>query len=219
MASVFLSHSSDDKPLVRRIASDLEAAGIIVWFDEWNILVGDQITQRISEGLDQSDFVVVVLSQNSLRSGWVEKEWQSKVADEATTREIAILPLLADECQVPTLLRDKKYARIGDDYSSAINEVITAVNGHVARRNAAAAIPRSMRNSNPKRNISSEDQKSTSIFAAVVIVAMVLSLIGFAIVVFTNWNYPLIQLGASAVITVGNVVVLVAFMLFMGLKR
>src|ERR1700732_561766 len=39
----FISHSSKDKPFVRRLAGDLVASGVRVWIDEQRILVGDSI--------------------------------------------------------------------------------------------------------------------------------------------------------------------------------
>ena len=124
VSTVFLSHSSKDKPIAKRIATDLTQAGIDVWFDEWEIKVGDSISQKIQQALDAVDFVAVVLSSESLKSGWVEKEWQAKVGHEAQTRQTMILPLKVDDCPLPPLLRDKKYADFGVNYGKAIREVI-----------------------------------------------------------------------------------------------
>jgi hypothetical protein len=77
---VFLSHSSADKMLARRLAADLRDAGVKVWFDEWEIETGDSISQRIQDGLRESDFVAVLLTRQSVEHGWVEKEWQSRIA-------------------------------------------------------------------------------------------------------------------------------------------
>ena len=37
---VFLSHNSKDKPRVRKLAEDLRAAELRVWFDEWVLKPG-----------------------------------------------------------------------------------------------------------------------------------------------------------------------------------
>jgi len=132
-ANVFFSHSSKDKSLARRIATDLVNAGIEVWLDEWNIFVGDSITQKIQHGLDSADFVAVLLTEKSICSGWVEKEWQSLIGREAERREVSILPLLAEKCRLPTLLRDKRFADFTGDYSTAIKELIKAIKQHSLR--------------------------------------------------------------------------------------
>lgn len=58
MPAVFLSHSSRDKKTAKRLATDIMMSNISVWLDEWEIHVGHSITQKISRGLDDVDFVV-----------------------------------------------------------------------------------------------------------------------------------------------------------------
>src|SRR4030042_792514 len=107
MTSVFLSHSSKDRDLARRIAKDLKNHSIKVWFDEWEIHVGHSISQMIERGLEKADFVAVLLTKHSVNSGWVEKEWQAKIGEEAAKRKVIILPLLGANCPIPALFGDK----------------------------------------------------------------------------------------------------------------
>ncbi len=78
MPSVFLSYSHMDREVADRIAHDLTNEAIGVWLDEWEILVGDSITQRVQQGLSEVDFVTLLVTAHSVDSGWVEKEWQSQ---------------------------------------------------------------------------------------------------------------------------------------------
>ena len=71
---VFLCHASEDKALVRRIAEDLTANGVEVYYDEWCINYGDSIRQRIDEGLQACTHFVVLLTENSLEKAWVNAE-------------------------------------------------------------------------------------------------------------------------------------------------
>ena len=125
--TIFLSHSTEDKPLARRIATDLRDHGIEVWFDEWEINVGDSISQKIQQGLQDADYVAVLLSKHSVASGWVDKEWQSRIGQEATTRKTIILPLKAEDCELPPLLADKAFADFAADYDTALAKVVQAV--------------------------------------------------------------------------------------------
>ena len=70
----FVSHSTKDKPFIRQLSADLVGAGIDVWLDEHRILVGDSITEKIGQGLAQSDYFVIALSEASVKSEWVKKE-------------------------------------------------------------------------------------------------------------------------------------------------
>nr|VFJ69569.1 MAG: TIR domain-containing protein [Candidatus Kentron sp. FW] len=52
MANLFISHRKADSAQAQRLANELQAAGHRVWFDEWQIAIGDSIVQRIDRGLE-----------------------------------------------------------------------------------------------------------------------------------------------------------------------
>ncbi len=58
---VFLSHTNADKSFVRRLASDLTDRGVKVWLDEWELSVGDSLSERIQAGILVAGFLAVVL--------------------------------------------------------------------------------------------------------------------------------------------------------------
>jgi hypothetical protein len=123
MAKVFLSHSSKDKEFVRRLAYDLTELGHAVWLDEWEIRVGDCIVSGIERGLEDSDFVALVLSHASVRSGWVEREWKSKYWQEVQEKRVIVLPLLIESMEsssIPSLLRAKRYADFSEKYLAGL---------------------------------------------------------------------------------------------------
>jgi len=121
---IFISYSSRDKINVHRLAEDLELAGLTVWLDEWEILVGDRITQKIQQGLETSDFLAVWLTGHAVESGWVEREWQAKYGEEVNSGRTIVFPLLAEDCRLPVLLRDKRYADFRQDYSQGLMELL-----------------------------------------------------------------------------------------------
>jgi hypothetical protein len=86
--------------LARRVAMDLTMSGIDVWLDEWEIKVGHSISQKIQHGLGSADFVVDILTKASVASGWVEKEWQSRIGEEASSQKVVILPDLFPDSEL-----------------------------------------------------------------------------------------------------------------------
>lgn len=114
MPSVFLSHSSQDKFFVRELAERLQAHGVAVWIDEAEISIGDSLTAKIGAAIDQTDFVAVVLSTNSVNSEWVQRELQIALQRELRERDVVVLPILLEPVEIPPFLRDKLYA----DFSS-----------------------------------------------------------------------------------------------------
>lgn len=90
---VFISHASEDKDeVVRPLANALRAAGLSVWFDEFELRIGDSLRRKIDRGLGSSRFGVVVLSQAFFGKGWPEYELDGLVT-RAVSGEQILLPI------------------------------------------------------------------------------------------------------------------------------
>jgi hypothetical protein len=124
---VFISHSSKDKDFARWIGVDLKAAGHTPWFDEWDIKVGESIPRKVSDGLRAAEFVVVVLSEHAVSSRWVEREWEAKYWSEIKSGEIHVLPALIRDCELPELLKTKRYADFRGGYNEGLEDLLTAI--------------------------------------------------------------------------------------------
>jgi len=110
MSSIFLCHSSKDKFFVRELAARLRDAGVRVWLDEAEIKIGDSLTQKIGQAIDEMDYFGVVLSRHSITSEWVQRELQVAMQRELKERRVIVLPLLLEPVELPAFLRDKLYA-------------------------------------------------------------------------------------------------------------
>jgi hypothetical protein len=126
---VFLSHSSPDKPFARFLARDLQRYGVRVWIDEAEIKVGESLIDKISEGIEETEHLLVVLSAASVDSGWVRREVNVALTREINGRRVQVLPCLLSDCKVPSFLLDKKYAdfRTPDRYYAARSELFAAL--------------------------------------------------------------------------------------------
>lgn len=89
MADVFLSYSKDDLPRVRPVIEALEQQGLTVWWDR-KIAPGKTYPQVIKEELTAASVVVVVWSEGSVDSEWVQIE-----ATQGKRRGI-LVPLMLD---------------------------------------------------------------------------------------------------------------------------
>jgi len=68
---VFISHSSRDKWVARRISQDLNAMGIETFLDEKDIETGASIDEVIGDHLKDCDDCLMLLSPSALNSHWV----------------------------------------------------------------------------------------------------------------------------------------------------
>ena len=90
---VFISHTSEDKEeVVRPLSTALQAAGLSVWYDEFELRIGDSLRRKIDKGLASSRFGVVVLSRAFFGRGWPEYELDGLVT-RAVSGEQILLPI------------------------------------------------------------------------------------------------------------------------------
>lgn len=90
---LFISHASEDKEeFVRPLAEALQALGVEVWYDEFQLQVGDSLRRSIDKGLSNSRFGVVVLSSNFFAKNWPQYELDGLVARETSGAKV-ILPI------------------------------------------------------------------------------------------------------------------------------
>ncbi len=89
----FISHASEDKnSFVRPLARQLTELGLKIWYDEFELRVGDSLRQSIDKGLVNSRFGIVVLSTAFFDKDWPEYELNGLVAREIEGQKV-ILPI------------------------------------------------------------------------------------------------------------------------------
>jgi len=90
---VFISHASEDKDeVVRPLAIKLRSLGLNVWFDEFELKIGDSLRRKIDKGLSRSRFGVVILSNVFINKGWTNYELDGIITKSISGQQI-ILPI------------------------------------------------------------------------------------------------------------------------------
>jgi hypothetical protein len=93
---VFIAHASEDKEAVARpLAHALQNAGLAVWYDEFELRIGDSLRRKIDKGVANSRFGVVVLSRKFFEKGWPNYELDGLVT-KGVSGEQVILPIWHD---------------------------------------------------------------------------------------------------------------------------
>jgi hypothetical protein len=132
-ASVFISYSRGDRELARGIKLILESAGMQVWIDEGELLAGDSLIQRISEAVGNADFLVALVSENSIDSNWCQKEISLAVTDGINSGRTKAIPVRVGDVEMPRALADVLY--LDFDPASAeesASEIVDHIQRHVA---------------------------------------------------------------------------------------
>jgi hypothetical protein len=90
---VFISHASEDKDqVVRPLATALQSGRLKVWYDEFELKIGDSLRRKIDKGLAKSRFGVVVLSKSFLGKGWTNYELDGIITRSVTGDQV-VLPI------------------------------------------------------------------------------------------------------------------------------
>ncbi|HEX42178.1 MAG TPA: toll/interleukin-1 receptor domain-containing protein [Phycisphaerales bacterium] len=127
MAKLFLSHSSKDKEFCIQLREDLIRMGHTPWLDMYDVKVGDDIVEGIGAGVTEADYVVLVLTPESVSSRWVKKEWHAKFWTEIDEGKIRLLPVLLKDCTIPSMLQTKKYADFRQSYAVGFADLVAAI--------------------------------------------------------------------------------------------
>ena len=93
---VFISHASEDKEeVVRPLAIALQAKGVRVWYDEFEMKIGDSLRRKIDQGLANSRFGIVVISRSFIKKGWTNYELDG-IMTKAISGQQVLLPIWHD---------------------------------------------------------------------------------------------------------------------------
>lgn len=89
----FISHASEDKAaIVRPLAKQLSNMGFYIWYDEFELKVGDSLRQSIDKGLINSSYGIVILSPSFFSKNWPQYELNGLTAKEIDGKKL-ILPV------------------------------------------------------------------------------------------------------------------------------
>jgi uncharacterized protein YjbI with pentapeptide repeats len=116
--SCFISYSTKDQDFADRIHADLQNQGVRCWFAPHDMPIGGKILDEIDTAIRLRDKVLLILSEHSIKSGWVEDEVSKAFAEERRREEIVLFPVRLDDVVMDTnepwavKLRDQR--NIGD---------------------------------------------------------------------------------------------------------
>ena len=100
--SCFISYSSQDAAFAQRLHADLQQKGVRCWFAPEDLKIGDKFRMRIDESIRIYDKLMVVLSENSIRSRWVEEEVAAALEKERNRKTSVLVSIRLDDAVMET---------------------------------------------------------------------------------------------------------------------
>ncbi len=95
--SCFISYSGKDEAFAKRLYNDLQSEGVRCWFAPEDLKIGERFRVRIDESIRLYDKLLLVLSENSVASEWVEKEVETAFEKEREQGKIVLFPVRLDD--------------------------------------------------------------------------------------------------------------------------
>ncbi len=93
----FISYSSKDQAFAEQLHTNLQNEGIRCWFAPEGVKISEKFKQRIDESIRQYDKLLLVLSEHSVNSQWIENEVETAFKKEHQYNAQALFPIKLDE--------------------------------------------------------------------------------------------------------------------------
>ena len=135
MPQIFLCYAKEDEAQVREIYIRLQEEGFQPWMDKIDLLPGQRWEQEISRAIRDSDFILIILSQNSVqRRGFFQREYKLALdtLQELPEDTIHTIPVRLDDCEVPEAFRPLHWANLFEE--DGFDLIVQALRAGVEQR-------------------------------------------------------------------------------------
>jgi uncharacterized protein YjbI with pentapeptide repeats len=100
--SCFISYSTQDQEFADRLHADLQNNGVRCWFAPHDLRIGKKILDEIDAAIRLRDRVLLILSEHSINSDWVEDEVTAGFEEERNRGEEVLFPIRLDDAVMKT---------------------------------------------------------------------------------------------------------------------
>ncbi|MBT2417276.1 TIR domain-containing protein [Streptomyces sp. ISL-22] len=139
---VFFSYAYDDGDWPKTLAENLEALGLKVWFDRWELVAGQRVATRLQDGLAKADALVAVVSPKWIASEWCQEELSAALTASTDGLQRVIPVLWGEVATVPPFIASRLFVdfrRVAtpDRYKANVRQLVRAVQGLADSRRPA----------------------------------------------------------------------------------
>lgn len=130
MKNIFISYSHKDKLFVDFLEEKIKSWGYTYWKDEKDLLAGDSIPNKIGEDLAACSIYLLIISNESIKSSWVEREYNLAVTNwlDSQKETCCPIPILIDkEASIPKFIKDILYVDFTQNSQLGFNKLKTSL--------------------------------------------------------------------------------------------
>lgn len=100
--SCVLSYSSEDQTFAAKLYEDLRQQGVSCWFATHDLKIGDKLRTQIYEAIQTKDKLLLILSEDAIKSDWVEREVELSFEEERQQERLILFPIRLDNAVMHT---------------------------------------------------------------------------------------------------------------------
>ena len=131
----FISHSSKDGTFCQKFHGDLQSEGIRCFCAPKDLRIGAPLRDTLDHEIARGDIVLIVLSESSISSSWVEHEMEATFERERREGKLILIPIMIDDSPMRTdkawvanLRRQRnignfRFWRYANDYGPALRRL------------------------------------------------------------------------------------------------
>lgn len=135
MPSVFISYAHDDQEFALALIKELQAKGINVRYDQVILYVGDSLIERLATEIVEGDFLVAIVSPDSVNSAWCRKELSIAQVHGIDQKRVKVLPVRYRRADMPPMLIDTFWSDADVlDVATVAEELSDAIRAHLEGR-------------------------------------------------------------------------------------
>ena len=100
--SIFISYAHQDEVLAQQLYTDLRNKDVPCWFAPEDLKIGNKFRQHIDKAIHLQDKLLLLLSEHSISSAWVENEVEAALEKEALQQREVLFPIRLDDTVMQT---------------------------------------------------------------------------------------------------------------------
>ncbi len=124
---VFIAYPHAQRDFALKLCADLVSTGVKVWLDEQEIKPGETISRKIKEGMNESQWIVLIPPAEEHNKGWVFKEMQMALEAEKLRGRPIIIPVKTPTNVIPNIFSDRLWADFSDKYEEGLHNLLRGI--------------------------------------------------------------------------------------------
>lgn len=140
MPSAFISYAHEDQEFMLALAEQLRRQELDIRYDGVVLNVGDSLIDKISQEIADGDFLIAIVSPDSVASNWCRHELSLAATQGVNQARVKVLPVKFREAAMPPILGDIFYANADKHAVETIaRQLAAAMQAHLGGADEAEA--------------------------------------------------------------------------------